>query len=128
MWWPSSADFRRSSEAIAQFCQEVLSLLATQSGQGLAMKDPGIVQLQSKCDESTQLRRGEVAATVPDRLVDAFLKMRGDIRKPQVVLAKQLIVLACIETASTYPMGIGLADPALESNSVSESYSRAAKN
>jgi hypothetical protein len=92
------------------------------------MKGPGIVQLQSKCDESTQLWCGKVAATVPDHLVGAFLKMRGDIRKSQVVLAKQLIVLACTETASTYPMGIGLADPALESNSVSESYSRAAKN
>ena len=120
-WW-------RSPEAIAEFRQEGVSLLAAQPGQGLAMKGPGIVLLLGKCDEPTQKRGRKVAATVPDRLVGAFLKMRGDIRKSQVVLAKKLIVLRRIEIASTYPMGIGRAEPALESNSVSESYSRAANN
>jgi len=92
------------------------------------MKGPGIVLLLGKCDERTQNRGRQVAATVPDRLVGAFLKMRGDIRKSQVVLAKKLIVLRRIEIASTYPIGIVRAEPALESNSVRESYSRAANN
>jgi hypothetical protein len=128
MWCPSSADVRRSREATAQFRQEDLGVLAADFGHGLAMEGPRRVDLHSKGDEATQLWRGEVPFTVPDRLVGAFLKMGGDIREFQVVLAKHLLELACSQTATTYPMGIELTEPALESNSVSESYSRAANN